>query len=465
MRIGSGVFITMVTAWAFALGGCATVHNLPLNTPSETPFAGTIAQAAAAAGRNQPRGGGDGTVIGLAFSGGGTRAAAFSYGVLNQLARTPSASASGHDLLDHVGIVSFTAAYFGLNGRAGLADFREKFLVQDLMSEFQTAPTLVNIGRALEGGVNTDNRMRNWLNANLFHDATFGSLIARWPIVLINATDVYSRTPFLFAPATFAAMCSDITEYPVAGAVAASAAVPGAFAPIVIEPFPGKCRTPLPEGVLHAAKNPGESPLLHSFAMALERARSGEVRYIKLFDGGLVDNYGLTGITIARASAGTPYGPLRPQEAVTLRRLLFVVVDSGRGPQGGWSQTLEGPTGADLVNAVMDAIIDSNTRASYAAFEATMNNWRSELIRWRCGLKHDEVARLRAGSGGPWNCRDVKFTITRVAFDQLDAVRAKKLNAVKTTFTLPANTVDELSAAGGDALQANPAFQAFLKDM
>jgi NTE family protein len=59
----------------------------------------------------------------------------------------------------------------------------------------------------------------------------------------------------------------------------------------------------------------------------------------------------------------------------------------------------------------------------------------------------------------------VKFTITRVAFDQLDAVRAKKLNAVKTTFTLPANTVDELSAAGGDALQANPAFQAFLKDM
>ena len=203
-------WVLCLAAIALSVGGCATVHNLPLNTPSENPFAGTMAQAAAAATQNQPRGDADGTVIGLAFSGGGTRAAAFSYGVLTQLARTPSPDRSRpHDLLDHVGIVSgvsggsFTAAYYGLKGRAALADFREKFLIQDLMSEFQTAPSLVNISRALEGGVNTDNRMRNWLNTHLFNDASYSALIARWPIVLINATDVYSRTPFLFAPATF----------------------------------------------------------------------------------------------------------------------------------------------------------------------------------------------------------------------------------------------------------------------
>ena len=86
------------------------------------------------------------------------------------------------------------------------------------------------------------------------------------------------------------------------------------------------------------------------------------------------------------------------------------------------------------------------------------------MIRWRCGLKREEVARLR-GETGPWNCRDLKFTIARVSFEQLDAERAKRLNDVPTSFTLPAATVDELSRAGGDALQANPSYQAFVREM
>jgi hypothetical protein len=125
---------------------------------------------------------------------------------------------------------------------------------------------------------------------------------------------------------------------------------------------------------------------------------------------------------------------------------------------------VEGPTGKDLITAVVDATIDANTRSSYAAFEASMKNWREELVRWRCSLKPADVSRLR-GHGGPWNCRDLKFIIGRVSFDQFDATRAKWLNAVPTSFTLPVDTVDELRRAGGDALQANPTFQAFLRDM
>jgi NTE family protein len=71
------------------------------------------------------------------------------------------------------------------------------------------------------------------------------------------------------------------------------------------------------------------------------------------------------------------------------------------------------------------------------------------------------VARLR-GHGGRWSCRDVKFTIARVSFEQFDAARAKRLNDVPTSFTLPAASVDELTQAGGDALRANPAFQGFM---
>lgn len=456
-----------LTGAALALSACASVHNLPLNKPSANPFAGTLIKAAQAAERKSDTGD---TVVGLAFSGGGTRAAAFAYGVLKQMERTPTPRIGGRDLLDHVGIISgvsggsVIAAYYGLKGRAALADFRQQFLTQDVMASLSTDVNLVNINRALGGGVNTDNRLRDWFNAHLFHDATFSALIGRRLIVLINATDIYNRTPFLFAPVSFAAMCSDIADYPVAGAVAASAAVPGAFAPVVIESFHGDCKTPLPPMLARAAKAPGDSPLLYSFAKGLERARSGQVKYVKLLDGGLVDNYGLSGITIARAAAGTPYGPLQPAEAVNLRRLLFVVVDAGVGPQGNWSRTLEGPTGKELIGAMMDTMLDANKRASYAAFEATMKNWRNQLVRWRCGLKRAEVARLR-GKGGRWRCRDVTFTIARVSFEQLAAARAKKLDAVPTSFTLPVASVDALTQAGGDALKANPAYARFVRGL
>jgi hypothetical protein len=148
---------------------------------------------------------------------------------------------------------------------------------------------------------------------------------------------------------------------------------------------------------------------------------------------------------------------------------LFLVVDSGRGLSGNWAQTVEGPTGKDLITAVVDATIDANTRSSYAAFEASMRNWREDLVRWRCSLKAGEVARLRGQvsgrSGGAWNCRDIKFIIGRVSFEQFDAERVKRLNAVPTSFTLPAETVDELRRAAGEALQANPTFQTFLREM
>jgi NTE family protein len=460
--------IAVVGGLALMLGGCASVYNQPLNTPTSNPVGGFIRPAGAAEVDTRSSNVTGETVIGFAFSGGGTRAAAFAYGVLDRMAKYEAPRRG--ELLDHVSLVSgvsggaIIAAYYGLKGPAALTDFRARYLTQDLMGQLNTSFSLKNVSRALGGGANTDNAMRDWFNANLFHGATFGDLAGRRPVTLINATDIYNRTPFLFSPPTFAAACSDITQYQLAAAVAASAAVPGAFAPVVIESFPDQCRTPLPAWITAAAAKPNTPPQLQAYARGMMDIRSGRVKYVKLFDGGLIDNYGLSGITILRAGQATPYGPLRPDEAVKLRRLMFIVVDSGQGPKGDWSTTLEGPAGKELVGAVVDALVDSNARASYTAFDQTMAAWRDSIVKWRCGLKAAEAARLR-GKSGPWNCRDLKVTTARVSFDQLGAERAKVLNAVPTSFTLPAETVDTLSQAGGDALDANPAFQGFLRDM
>ncbi len=445
---------------AAALGGCASIHNEPINRPLD------------ANARPDPSDlipSDDDVLIALSFSGGGTRAAAFSHGVLTEMDGARPRG-GGRSLLDRVDFVSgvsggsVAAAYFGLRKRAGLADFRERFLLRDGEEVLRTRFTLANIQRALAGGVNDATGFTRWLDENLFQGATFAEFRNdRRPRILINASDIYNRTTFVFSPTTFSAMCSDLSAYPIADAVAASAAVPVVFAPVVIQTFAGGCNRQLPEWIARARSDIAVSPMLKAFATAISSYHDGSTPYIKLLDGGLVDNYGLSGFTIARLSSNTPYGPLTPRQAVRMRRVLTLVVDAGRGPSGNWTQTVEGPSGPELVVAAADTAMVASVHASYTAFDSTMVEWQNALVRWRCGLS--AAQRQQLGAPANWNCRDVKFFVTRVGFDLLGPERAAELDAVKTSFRLPPETVDAVIAAGRDALRANPTYAAFLKSL
>jgi len=457
-RVRTFGLTSLAIASLLVLGGCASIHNDPVNvlaanaslTPAPIDF--------------EAGGADDSTVIGLSFSGGGMRAAAFSYGVLSELEQVPARG--GSSMLDNVEFISgvsggsVTAAYFGLTKRAGLADFRERFLLRNAEEGLDTRLSVATLSRALAGGINDSTAFPRWLDTNLFKGATFGQLYASGrPRVFINASDIYNRTPFVFEPAVFRAMCSDLAAYPLADAVAASAAVPVAFAPVVIQTFPGRCDAPLPPWVARARDNPNPSPMLKSFSRAMTRYHDGAMPYIKLLDGGLVDNFGLAGLSIARLSADTPYGPLTPKQAVRLRRLVFLVVDAKTGVEGNWINTVEGPSGVELVKAAADTAIDASVNTSFTAFSAITSEWQASLSRWRCGLSAADRARYGAGSG--WNCRDIKVFVGRIGFDQLEPSRAAALEVIPTRFQLPAEQVDAVIAAGRDALRANPTFRAF----
>jgi NTE family protein len=436
------------------LAGCAT-FNQPANLP--------VAVGANPMGQLMPPDVGGDTAVALAFSGGGTRAAAFSFGVLRGLDHLPTRD--GRSYLDRVIFVSgvsggsVTAAYYGLKGRAALADFRERFLIRDAEEDLNTTVSLGNLARGLNGGVNDASRLPAWLDRNLFNHATLGDILQPGkPIVWINASDLYNRTPFLFSPETFAALCSDLSKYPLSNAVAASAAVPVAFVPIVLASFPTACTTPLPPWVNRVIADPNSGAQVRAFAEALTHYREpGQMEYLKLADGGITDNFGLSGLVIARAAADRPYLPLTPEKAVRLRRVIFVVVNAGQAPAGNWSHTVEGPSGADLLNAVTDTAVNSAVRSGFDAFRLSLHDWEESIRKWRCGLPGAEARRL--GASGDWRCSNFSFQIVQVGFDLFDPQRSAKLSSIPTRLKLPTDDVDLLIESGSEAVLNHPTFK------
>ena len=455
-----------VIASAALLAACAAIHNDPINTALSADPRHVEAELGSDVPTNY-----DDMVVALSFSGGGTRAAAFSFGVLKALATTAEPGGTTPllrdvDLVSGVSGGSITAAYFGYRGDAALDDFRERFLIKDMESALRTSfldPT--NWLRLIEGGGVNDRRgAQAFLDANLFGGATFAKLERPdRPAVWINASDIYNDTPFVFDHPTFDALCSDLTKLPISEAVAASAAVPVAFAPIVIQSYAGRCAYTLPDWATKALKQPSDTSGLQDYAQALANYQNPHVqKYAKLLDGGLIDNYGLTSVTLRREEyANLPYAPLTPEQAVNVRKLLFVVVDAGQSTDNSWVLTPHGPAGVDLAMAAVNTPLNSAKRTNLELFNRELASWQRKLVHYRCKELGDaDIIRLRGSLEG-WKCDDVHFSVAMVSFALLDQPDRDRLSQLPTSLALPTADVDALIAGGAEALSRAPGFKQF----
>src|SRR5689334_18482245 len=192
-----------VIASAALLTACASaIQNDPVNQRLAANPREVEAELGTAVDTNY-----DDMVVALSFSGGGMRAAAFSYGVLEGFDQTRVPTRAGNaslldrlDFLSGVSGGSILAAYYGLRGRAAIADFRQRFLLVNAEESLQTDLSLGNIARGLNGGVNDTTKFPVWLDAHLYGQATYKDLLRRTrPRVWINAADIYDRTAFIFA--------------------------------------------------------------------------------------------------------------------------------------------------------------------------------------------------------------------------------------------------------------------------
>ena len=68
------------------------------------------------------------------------------------------------------------------------------------------------------------------------------------------------------------------------------------------------------------------------------------------------------------------------------------------------------------------------------------------------------MLRLRGTLAG-WDCRDVRFIVEDVTFEDFPPAERARLNAVATRLKLPADEVDLLISAGREAVRSNVRLQ------
>ena len=386
----------------------------------------------------------------LAFSGGGTRAAALAYGVLEAMRETTvRLDGQSQRLLDEIDVISsvsggsFTAAYYGLHGDETFTDFEKNFLRSDVSGELMDGlldPELwVSTGGRTEMAI-------DYYEEKVFKGATFADLQRReGPLLVINATDLGRGVRFSFLQDYFDLLCSDLSSFQVARAVAASSAVPVVFHPVVLKNHTGcHARTQTEfEGVRPLVSS---SPQLSHVVDGLNSyALKDQRQYIHLVDGGITDNLGLLAIYEMVEVAGGAKSFIDSIGGVTAPRIIMISVNASTTPQYDIELTNVNPSVEDTINLVTDAQIHRTNVATMELMHNSIRRWSSELST-------------------PEQSVDSYFV--EIDFSGLlEVERRLYFNQIPTNYSLTEEQVDDLIAAGRELLVSNTEFQRFIKDL
>ena len=452
-------------AWLGALALLAGCALRPVNEPIDSRDANAIVRV---------REKGDSTLrLVLAFSGGGTRAAALAYGVLEELKRTIVPGPPRRRLLDEVDAItgvsggSFTALSYALYGERLFTEYEPRFLKRDvqghLVGEFFNPFEWFALASPTYG---RSELAAEYYDEILFGKATFGDIVDKpgAPRIIVSATDVTTGTRFTFGPTAFNSICSDLKRFPRSRAAAASSAVPVALSSVTINNYAGRCG-PLVSERIRAVTGKEASALAGRPRLRYEEARlledSANRPYIHLVDGGVSDNLALRDVieTLAEAEQNAGYRKFLGLE--NARRLAVIVVNSLSEPATDWDRN-EGAPG--IVFQLLKASTIPIDRYSYEQIESLndiVQRW--SLLRDRARLEKREH---REPAPDEAELPEMTFYPIDIGFTGIEDrdARAYFMN-LPTSFTLPAEDVDKLRAIAGELLRANPTYRQLLRDL
>jgi NTE family protein len=446
------VAITFALALLASLvAGCA---HAPVNVPlaRSDPAAGYRFQTALGQSDRS------GLMVALFFSGGGTRAAAFSYGVLRELAATRIAG--DHRMLDDVTTInavsggSFTAAYYCLYGDRIFADYETLFLKRNIQGTlFWRCLSPANSTRLLSSCFGRSDLAAEYYDELLFHGATFGDLAKAGParpFLVVNATNISTGTPVQFTQDQFDLIGSDLSRYPISRAVAASSAVPLLFTPITLKNYAD--RVPAADSFL--LQSTGGSDIFASYRAALtETSRSyrdaAKQPYIHLMDGGLADNLSLRNLLDSVTLSGGWEAVLDRLRKGGITKLAIIVVNAAVSGKQDWAQLEDTPSFRSVITALSNSSINRTTKETVTLVEDSLALWQTP----------------RASQRGAPDDRP-KIYVIRVDFHaSRDPAERAFFDSVPTSLSLPAETADRLIQGGERLLRESPAYQSLLKNL
>lgn len=396
-------------------------------------------------------------IVAVTLSGGGARASAFGYGVLQALHETPIRwNGRNTSLLNQVGFVSgvsggsIVAAYYAAFGEETFRRFEPEFLRQNfqdsLISLALKPANMVDLSSPWFG--------RSQLLARrldeLYRGKTFADVWARpgHPRLLISATDLSLGSSFEFSWEQFSRICSDLTSVPLSFAVAASSAVPIALSPVTLKNYAGHCR-PEPAADPASQLEPGRG----DYRTRMLRMQSGTYQdaaarpFIHLVDGGVADNLGVRGLLDRSMSEGGIRRAMRRLPKGAVRKMVLITVNAERDPSERIDESDKVPSTAQVVDAMLFGTGARATQETLGLLSDVAQEWKREL-------------RISARDGQSAFAEDAQIYVIPVNLrDAPEAMERSRLLQIPTAFSIPPDDVTRLIQAGRHVLEGSTSFK------
>ncbi|WP_439287151.1 patatin-like phospholipase family protein [Lonepinella sp. BR2357] len=397
----------------------------------------------------------DQTIVAIMFSGGGTRAAAFGYGVLEELNSHPiTLDGKNTNLIEHVDMVygvsggSVLAIYYSLYGKETIPNFEKKFLKQNFQ-KLMVNQTLsfANMPRLFSPEFGRGDLLQEQFENTLFGNKTFGDLATarKGPFAVISATDMSIGRRLDFTQEQFDTMCLDLAKLPLARAVAASSAVPLVFSPLTLNNNGGNCHYQLPkelQATLNAEPDSLQNESRQQYIRQLQQYSNSQDRpYIHLLDGGLTDNLGIK--SLLETQEVSPESAIRERlKSSNIKRIIVISVNAQNQISTEIDKKAEIPSFSDQATAVIDVPIEQTSQASLNRFRAVVD------------ARNEELAKVKGNKAGIYF---ISLNLRDLPDDQAE-FRQRMLN-LPTTFYLPNEDINDLKKAARILLNQSKEYQ------
>lgn len=456
---------TAVVALLLTLASCAHyAPNLPLQQHPDRSYGYRFS-------RFEPAGSDDETFVILTFSGGGTRAAALAYGVMQELARTKIHGGT-QSLLDEVDLISsvsggsFTSMAYALRDKTPFAQFETDFLRQNVQKALvRSALNPLNWLRLLSPHFSRIDLATEYYDQYVFHRATFADLAAspKRPFHVVNATEMDLGSRFEFTQEQFDPICSDLQQMTVGRAVAASSAFPILLTPVTLKNFAGRCEYAEPQWVSSAMEDSSVNPSRFHTALDLRAYLDAKRQYVQLMDGGVSDNIGLRGPMRALSSGDPELSLVRLMNNGRIKRVAVIVVDAGT----------EGDIKLDAHEAlpsIKDVLLTvSGAPMGNYSFD-TIEQLRKSIEEWNRDAKtvrqcREMIAETCPNATLPEPDEEITFYRTVITFASLPLSERHGFYEMGTNYGLTNAQIDALLAVGPRLMKESKDFGKLVKEL